>query len=364
MQALAFGGIALFLPLIRDDVGITFGQAGTLAAATTLTYALLQIPAGMLADRFDAKKLFLIGLVGTNALSLSFASLHSYHLLLANQAASGCFRALLFAPGVVLMSRQFRPDRQATAMGLFVAGGMSSNILLNALGPWLVGPLGWRLLFVIFSASGLLLVLAFALWGDAAPRPKVSHSQGLSHSGRILRHPVMWLTGYIQFVRLAVVSATGFWLPTLIVDDKGFSLTIAGVVVAIGALATAPANFLGGLLSDRLGRPLMVIAVSLSALVVSLTLITAVNGLVPLLAVVILNSIFIQLYFGPLFAVPARFLGTANAGIISGYGNFCANLGGFGFSYGLGLVKDATGSFDVGLLMLAGLCAGGVLATC
>jgi len=44
MQALAFGGVALLLPLIRDDVHITFSQAGTLAAVGTFTYAPLKTP--------------------------------------------------------------------------------------------------------------------------------------------------------------------------------------------------------------------------------------------------------------------------------------------------------------------------------
>ena len=66
MQGLAFGGIALFLPLIRQDIGISFSQAGTLAAVTTISYALMQIPAGVMADRYDAKRLFAIGLLAVN----------------------------------------------------------------------------------------------------------------------------------------------------------------------------------------------------------------------------------------------------------------------------------------------------------
>lgn len=62
-----FAAIALFLPLIREDVDITFSQAGTLAAANTLVYALMQIPAGYLADRLGPKRLFIVGLLGTNA---------------------------------------------------------------------------------------------------------------------------------------------------------------------------------------------------------------------------------------------------------------------------------------------------------
>lgn len=97
---------------------------------------------------------------------------------------------------------------------------------------------------------------------------------------------------------------TAFWLPTLITDDKGFSLTIAGIVVAIGATVTAPSNFFGGVLSDRLNRPLLIIGTSLIMLAVTLAILPIVDTLWALIAVIAVNAVFVQLYFGPLFAVP------------------------------------------------------------
>lgn len=361
MQAFAFGAVALFLPLIREDLDLTFSQAGTLAATTTIVYALMQVPSGFLADRYDSKRLFVIGLVGVNVLSLSFAVMDQYWMLLVNQGLSGFFRSLVFAPGLVLISRQFRPDRRATAMGLYVAGGFSSNIFLNALGPVLVGPLGWRGLFIVFSVSGLLVIGLFARFGDTA-RPSGDSAPDLSKLKVIVGHPVMLLCGVIQFVRLAVVMGVAFWLPTLITEDKGFSLATAGAVVAIGAAVTAPSNFFGGFISDRVNRPLAVIGVSLAMLAITLALVPVVDSLWLLIAVIAVNSVFVQLYFGPLFAVPMRYLGAENAGLVSGFGNFCANLGAFAFTYGIGAVKDATGSFDLAIYTLALLCCVGLVA--
>jgi nitrate/nitrite transporter NarK len=48
---------------------------------------------------------------------------------------------------------------------------------------------------------------------------------------------------------------------------------------------------------------------------------------------------------------------------VTGFSNFCANLGGVAFAYGLGAFKDATGSFDAGLWALAGMCAAGLAVT-
>jgi predicted MFS family arabinose efflux permease len=362
MQALAFGGIALFLPLIRDDFGISFSQAGMLAATTTIFYAVMQIPAGIMADRYDAKRLFAIGLLGVNILSLTLALLDSFGLLLVNQAVSGVFRALLFVPGMMLIVQQFAADRRATAMGLYIVGGFSSNVLLNALGPALVEPLGWRWLFVLFSVSGLLVLALFWKLGDPVPKKPTPERFAISELTDVLKFPIIWLTGFIQFVRLSVVTAVAFWLPSLLIEDKGYSLAASGAVVAVGAAVTAPSNFLGGWISDRLNRPLLIIGISMVVLASTLMLISVADRGPALIAVVAVNTIFIQIYFGPLFAVPWQYMGAANGGMISGFGNLCANLGGITFTYLLGSIKDATGSFNVGLYALAAMCVAGLIA--
>jgi nitrate/nitrite transporter NarK len=362
MQALAFGGIALFLPLIRTDVGLTFSEAGALSAASTLVYSLMQIPSGYLSDRVGPKRLFVIGLLGTNILTFVFALLDNYWAMLGNQAISGFFRALIFAPGILLIAGLFPPDRRATAIGLFVAGGFSSSLFLNLLGPILVDPLGWRTLFMAFAIGGLLVLALYWRYGDEGPRGRrdaVSPKEAL----QLFRYPVMWMVGVIQYVRLAVVFGVMFWLPSFMVDELGYSLRFAGLVVALGAVLAAPANLIGGYVSDRLHNPLLVIRVSLVMLALTLALLANVHQAVALVLVVAVNAIFLQLYFGPLFALPIELLGPRTAGLASGFGNFFANVGGFTFTFALGALKDATGSFDVGFYCLVVLCAISMTAT-
>ena len=355
-QMLATGGISLFLPLIRQDARLDFAQGGTLAAASTLVYALMQIPVGYMADRFGARRLFVVGLIGTSVLSLTFALIHVYWLLVLNQAVSGFFRALLFAPGLVLISALFPPNRRAMALGLYVAGGSSSNVLLNLVGPVLVGPLGWRTLFIVFSLVGLVIAVLYWRFGYQGVRRVRGTPLSLRDLVGLFRYPAMWLIAGIQYVRLVVAIGLQFWLPTFVVVEKGYSLQVAGLVVALGAAVSAPSNFLGGYLSDRLRNPLLIIGVALAMLALTTVLLVRVESLWLLLAVSALNGVFVQLYFGPLFNVPIEMFGPEMAGLTSGFGNFFANLGGFSMAYALGAVKDATGSFDIGLYVIAGLC--------
>lgn len=359
-QSLAYGGIGLFLPLIRHDIGFSFTQAGTLAGAMTLVYACMQLPAGFLADRLGAKRLFFAGLIGTNVLAFTLAQIHEYWLVVFNQSLAGFFRALAFTPGLLLIAALFPSGRRATAMGLFVAGGFSANVLLNAFGPILVGPLGWRILYMAFSAMGFTLILLYARLGAPGPRiPDRQHVPFRQILG-MLRRRLMLTVGAIQYIRLAVVTGLAFWLPTMIVE-KGYPLQTAGLLVAVSALMTVPSNFLGGYISDRLGRPQLVIGVSMAVLTVTTVLIARVNDLALLALVVAVNGFFVQFYFGPLFSLPIDILGPRVAGAVSGFGNFLANLGGFTFAYTLGALRDATGSFADAMYALSGLCFLGVI---
>jgi sugar phosphate permease len=154
-----------------------------------------------------------------------------------------------------------------------------------------------------------------------------------------------------------------FWLPTLIVVEKGYPLTVAGFLVAVGAALTAPSNFLGGYLSDRLRNPYLVVGGSLVVLALNNLMLVRATSLPLLLAAVAVNGIFVQLYFGPLFAIPLELSSVRSAGLASGFGNFFANLGSFTIVYTLGVLKDFSGSFDLGLVGLSALCLVGLGCT-
>ncbi len=358
-QAIAVGAIALFLPLIRSDLGITFSQAGLLAGVATLSYAIMQVPSGLLADRVSPKKLFAVGVIGANVFAILFAVSDTFALMLVTQAVGGVFRALAFVPGIILITRHFTEAKRATAMGLFVAAGFSSNIIVNLVGPLLVGALGWQGVIILSSVIGLAVAILF--WFLADDGPPQEHESGGS-SRWVWRTRAWWLLGLIQFCRLSIVLGFGLWLPAYLVVDRGVSLGAAGLVAALSAAVTAPANIGGGILSDRLRRPMLVTGLSLAAMVPLFAVVGEITDVALLVVVIAVISLFIQLYFGPLFAVPAQLFGPGIAGLSSGFGNLCANIGGFLSVLALGVLKDLTGSFSVGFLCLGVLSLIGFLA--
>lgn len=359
-HGLTFSGIPLFIPLIREDLQISFSQAGMLSAAATLSYAFGQIPAGYLADRYGPKRLFFIGLLGWSTLSLTLGLIHTFWLAVLNQLVAGAFRALLFAPGLTLLVSWFPPGRRATAMSLYMVGGFAGTIVLSLVGPLLAHWMGWRWTFMLLAALGVAAAFVYRTWARETPHHDAARRPDLAEALSLFRHKILWVCNAIQFFRFSVVTAFNFWLPTLLVADRGLSLQTAGLVTAMSAAFTAPSNALGGYVSDRLKNPPLIIGASLAILACTSTLLVVVESLPLMLAVVAIASIFLQFYFGPLFLVPIEVLGHRSAGMVTGISNLFANLGGFLTAYGLGVVKDRSGSFTWGFVGMSVLCVIGV----
>lgn len=357
---ITFSAMPLLLPLIREDLNISFTQAGLLSAAATLSYALGQIPAGYLSDRYGPRRLLFIGLMGWSAFSLCFGLVHAFWLALLIQLLAGAFRALLFAPGLALLASWFPPERRATAMSLYMLGGFAGTIVLSLVGPLLTALYGWRAAFMLFAALGIAAALAYNAMARDKPRTQPRQHLAPGDVVQLFRHPIMWVCSGLQFVRFAVVTASNFWLPSLLMVDRGLSVQTAGLIVAMSAAFSAPSNTLGSYVSDRLRNPPLVIGSALLVLACTSTLMVSVESIPLLLLVIAVNAIFLQFYFGPLFLVPMEVLGARVAGTATGFSNLFANIGGFLTAYALGVVKDQSGSFTWGYLGISMACLAGV----
>lgn len=362
-HSLTFVGLALFLPLIREDLHISYTQAGVLSVAATLSYALGQIPAGFLADRFGPRRLFFIGLMGWSILSLALGLVHGYWLAVFTLFVAGAFRAMLFAPGLALLASWYPRERGAMSMSLYMLGAYTGNILLALAGPAIAAALGWRPAMILFAAAGVCAAMAFYALGSEKPRKAGARPYAIGEALHLLRHKVLWLCSAIQIVRFSAVTGFVFWLPSMLVAERDFSLQSVGWVMAMSALLSALANPLGGYLSDRLRNPALIIGVSLVGLAYACAMVVWVESLTALVMVIACGSIFVQIYFGPLYFIPVELVGPRSAGTVIGFSNLFANAGGLATAYALGAVKDMTGSFKSGFLGISVLCIVGVVLT-
>ena len=360
-QTVTYGGISLFLPVILKDLSLNFTQGGTLSASITIIYALMQIPAGYIGDRYGLKKIFFTGVIGTCVLCFAFGFITSYWEALLNQALSGFFRAFMFASGLALLAGWFGPQRRATAMGFSLIGLFFGALVMNLLGPWLVSLYNWRFPFIAFSSIGIVTSLVFLFFGGERHQVTPKQQIHIADVFRLFRYRFMWVCGVIQYVRLGVMNGIAFWLPTLLIDEKGLSLKYTGLIIAIRTFMIAPSTIIGGYLSDRTRKPMVIIGVSLLVIAITTISMVRVNSIAMLITMILINGAFIQLYFGPIFAVPVEKYGGHMTGTLTGFGNFFANLGGFTFAYLLGWLKDKTGFFEMGFYFMSFTCIIGIV---
>ncbi len=367
-QSLAMTGVALFLPLIRGDLGLSFAEGGSISAAEILVYSIMQIPAGYLADRFGRRRIFFIGIIGTTFFGCVLGFVTEYWQAVANQAVTGFFRALSFAPGVALLTDWFGPERRATAMALVLVGTFTGQTLMNIAGPVLAANFDWRFPFIVFSSIGILASFVFLRFGESKPvveaqSDKPAKQVNLKEAMKIFRFPVMWVCGVIQYTRLAVLRGIAFWLPSLLIDEKGQALQLTGLIIALRGLLVVLSSMGGSYLSDRYKKPISIIGFSLIVLAITTVLMAEVDNFILLIGIIIINGLFVQLYFGPLFAAPVDILGSRMTGTTTGFSNFFANLGAFTFVLLLGALKDMTGLFTTGFYAIGGVCIIGLVFT-
>jgi MFS family permease len=347
-----------------------------------LSYFLFEVPSNLLLARVGARRwiariMLTWGIfAGAMALVSGPRSLYLVRFLLGAAEAG-------FFPGVILYITYWFPAQyRARIIGWFTVaipvssflGSPISAALLQADG-WM-GLRGWQWMFVLEAVPAVVLGLVClvvlrddprdATWLKAdertwllarleadARRPMVIGEMSL---WRVLWNKHVLALAVVLAGSTAVSSGLQLWQPQII---KSYGLTNmqTGLLNSIPFALASVIMVWAGRRSDRTGErvwhaalPLMLTAVSLAAALVFDSLFSI---------VVILSLAVIGIYAGkgPVWAISTEWLsaGTAAAGLAQI--NALSNLAGFGTTYAMGFVRDATGSFVLALLPLVGLSA-------
>jgi nitrate/nitrite transporter NarK len=364
VHAVPLAGLPLLLPLIRQDLGLTYAQSGSLGSANLLVYALMQIPAGYLADRYSPRKMIVIGVLGLMGLSLLLSTTGQYWQLLGIEFLWGFFSSLIFTPSMSLFTRWFSAEHRGTATTLPVLGMSIGVFAVNLLFPLIANRAdSWRPPFLAFGIFGIVMALVLFIFGRDAAASRAPAKFHLDTIRDLFRYKQAWLCYGLQFVRFSIVQGILFWLPSLLVDEKQFALQLTGIVIAIQSILTAAANIFGGYLGDRFKKPTLVIGVSMVMLIISTGLLLPLHSMALVILVVLVNAVFLQAYFGPLFTLAVEILGPEKIGIANGVSNMFAIFGGLFTAYLMGFLRDATGAFEWGFYSICLLGGVGLILT-
>ncbi len=245
------------LPRIGADLGTGVSALQSVVDAYTLTFAVLLLSAGVLGDRFGARRAYVLGFLAFGAASLGCGLAPGPGALIAARALQGIGAALLLPSSLALLNHASAHDERlrARAVAAWTAAGGVAIAAGPVVGGLLLGAFGWRSIFLV----NLPLCLG-AIWLTLAtvpepPRP--SRRPALDPAGQLLAVLALaGLTGAIIEIR-----PLGLGHP-LVLGGIGLAAVTGPLLVAVEARATDPMLPL-----DLFRRPTFTSAVAFGILV-------------------------------------------------------------------------------------------------
>ena len=375
---------AISVPLqeIGRDLAVQntwFGDAtralGFLQSAWHFGYALLQIPAGRLADRIGGRRaIVLLAILWSLATAVTGLA-RSYWELVAAWTLMGALQAGVFPCAVRSLGQVFGEKERARASGWLGAGMLAGGAvapvltagLLERFAPWSAaeGIAGWRICLVLYCLPGLAWAAAYWLGTRSAGLDApVSAEYRSAATVRALADPSLLLLCGQQFLRAAAMIFFVTWFPTFLRETRGVSLMQSGLLTTYAGVAAMLGVICGGYASDwllartgskRIARQLLAaVAMATCAVLIVLSYFGAdVNAAIALISA----GAFIACFGGVAGYTVAIDYGGERVGTVFGAMNMAGSFGAMLFPVTVGWLVSATGTWNAALFTFAALMA-------
>jgi sugar phosphate permease len=266
--------MAIAIPFIAKDLRLSQLQMGEVLSAFFVGYALMQIPGGVLADRFGPRALLAASIAWWSVMTATTGAAHGLLVLLAIRVLFGLGEGPYPSAVAKALSIWFPPAEVGRANGAHQAATHLGATLAPLIAVALIVTWGWRSVFYVLAAPGLLL--AALTWRYIRNSPVESRQVGseeLVELNGVRLERVLFRTSFLQSIHtpavlwcavcLFVTNIAGWglanWFPTYLLQARGFAVGKMSLYTALTNLATAAGLALGGYLCDRhFGRKLSV----------------------------------------------------------------------------------------------------------
>lgn len=264
--------IGVMAPHIKREFGLDDAAMSWVFFAFILSYAIFEIPTAMWADRRGAKNVLSRIVTAWSLFTLATAGAFNYASLLAARFLFGAGEAGAFPCVARVLSRWIPLRSRGTAKGIFFACAYTSGGLTTIFVNEMLGWFTWRQILVAFTLVGFVWVLAWHLWYGDEPAdhpatneaerelilrdrpPEVPFPRGWAFWGNLLRQRNVRLLCFLYMPNCATFYYCITWLPTYLHEQHGLEKTELGIYASLPLLLAIPTQFLGGYLSDAIGR--------------------------------------------------------------------------------------------------------------
>ena len=370
--------LSVAAPHISSELGLGPAAMGVVFSVFSWTYALAQVPGGILLDRLGTRRTYFISIASWSLFTALQAGAFNLWTLALMRLGVGAAEAPCFPANSRVLVSWFPQRERARANSVYSVGMYFGIAFLSPLLYWITVTFGWRALFVLVGAIGILFGFVW-LWRYREPHEHGRINQAerdLIASGGGIAAPVRrspfawtdiaWLLRQRQILgasigQFATNSTLVFfltWFPTYLAVERGMDWLKVGFYAVLPFVAASVGALVGGQVSDRLvrrsgslslGRKLPIV----SGLVLSATIITAIYIENDALVIAIMSLAFFGQGMSNLgWTLISEVAPASLVGLTGGVFNFCTNLAGIVTPIVIGSVVATTGSFYGGLAFI------------
>jgi sugar phosphate permease len=261
-------------PAIMEQLGLGKVAMAWSTSAFNWGYALFQVPGGWMADRFGPRIVLGASLAAFSFFKFASGLAFSAATLAVARFFVGVGQAVSWPTTSRSLVRWMPLHRRALGQGAQRAGARFGAAVTPPLVVFLMVSMSWQHAFHLFGLAGLLWAVFWYYYYRDYPEehPGVNpqeleilraHGSTARPAGKpivpwrqILRSRSLWYLCAMYFCYGWVLWMYLSWLPTYLVEARGFSSTQMGLAASAPLLAASVSNMLGGWLSDRLARRL------------------------------------------------------------------------------------------------------------
>jgi sugar phosphate permease len=260
--------LAVGLPLIRHDLGISIAHSGILLSAFLFAYAICQLPAGAVVDRLGTHLLLTAGLALWSFAQILGGMVSSFSQFIGVRALLGLGESPQFPSCARVVTEWFAKRDRGLATGVWNSSSSLGTAIAAPLLTILMIHLGWRWMFIVTGLAGL--VIAFAVYGlhrdpkqlrlSAAELEYLSGSErerqpiSLRDWRRLFGFRTTWgmLCGFFGITYMSWLYFA--WLPQYLEIQWHLSIARTGWVAAIPFTCGVVGSLIGGRICDLLKR--------------------------------------------------------------------------------------------------------------
>ncbi|MBI3876357.1 MAG: NarK/NasA family nitrate transporter [Verrucomicrobia bacterium] len=335
---------------IAGEFNLTPAQKGLMTAIPLLGGSILRLLFGYLTDRIGPKKTGCIGLALTFVPLLggwlwadSLEKVYLVGLLLGVAGAS-------FAVALPMASRWYPARYQGVAMGIAGAGN-SGTLLATLLAPRLAERFGWHSVFALAIIPLVLVAIVFLCFAKDAPATAKKNDS--SDFFTVLKERDTWLFSLFYGVTFGGFVGLASFLSIVLRDQFGVSKVQAGDLASLCVLSGSFLRPVGGLLADKLGG-IRMLTILYGAVALLFLAVAQLPSLAITVAIFFVIMACLGVGNGSVFQlVPQRY--KHRVGAATGILGAAGGIGGFFLPTTLGWVKQTTGGYAGGLMLLAAL---------